>query len=215
MQFTILNSIILATNMDLEYPPQEAKFQSLGSPSKLPPQSPYLFFGKFTLGGQQCHLIINSSTIFYRVGKKECSFIISLDYCYRINKHNAGWLLKIYTWENINFLEFYTDKDISNWDYGLSKVITRYGMNDMFGKVSKLGSGVCANVHLISRNHDHHQFAVKSFNKQKIDSIPIEKLKLQSEIKKLKKFNHPNIIKFEGVFGTERTIYVVTEYVKG
>lgn len=38
---------------------------------------------------------------------------------------------------------------------------------------------------------------------------------MQNEIKTIKEINHPNLIKFDGVYETEALIYLVTEYLGG
>jgi len=77
-----------------------------------------------------------------------------------------------------------------------------------------LGSGGFGKVKLAIHEFTGSQVAIKIINKKLIKSQKISS-KIQREIRLMKYFNHPNMIKLYQVLDTEQNIFVVMEYVPG
>lgn len=77
-----------------------------------------------------------------------------------------------------------------------------------------LGSGGFGKVKLAIHEYTGSKVAIKIINKKLIKSQKISS-KIQREIRLMKYFNHPNIIKLYQVLDTAQNIFVVMEYVSG
>lgn len=92
----------------------------------------------------------------------------------------------------------------------MSRVI-RIG-NYRLGKT--LGEGSFGKVKLAEHEATGHKVAVKILNKQKIKTSKMDE-KIKREIKILKLFRHPHIIRLYEVIETPQDILLVMEYVPG
>eukprot|EP00871_Galdieria_phlegrea_P005700 jgi/Galph1/617/GphlegSOOS_G5402.1 len=77
-----------------------------------------------------------------------------------------------------------------------------------------LGVGSFGKVKLAEHEQTGKKVAVKILNRQKIKSLGMSE-KVQREIKILKLFNHPHIVRLYEVIDTPTDIFVVTEYISG
>lgn len=77
-----------------------------------------------------------------------------------------------------------------------------------------LGVGGFGKVKLAKHEFTGCPVAIKMVNKKKVKSKSMS-LKIQREIRLLKYFNHPNMIKLYQVLDTDLNIYIVMEYVPG
>ncbi|KAG2392973.1 hypothetical protein C9374_009550 [Naegleria lovaniensis] len=77
-----------------------------------------------------------------------------------------------------------------------------------------LGEGSFGKVKLAEHESTGHKVAVKILNRQKIQNSKMDK-KIRREIKILKLFRHPHIIRLYEVIETSTEIFLVTEYIGG
>lgn len=70
----------------------------------------------------------------------------------------------------------------------------------MFKAMRKVGKGNFASVYLGERLKDGKQFAIKAFAKEATYSQENGKESVINEIKINRMFDHPNLMKMEGVF---------------
>ncbi|GJD12776.1 SNF1-related protein kinase catalytic subunit alpha KIN10 [Galdieria sulphuraria] len=77
-----------------------------------------------------------------------------------------------------------------------------------------LGVGSFGKVKLAEHEQTGKKVAVKILNRQKIKSLGMDE-KVQREIKILKLFNHPHVVRLYEVIDTPTDIFVVTEYISG
>jgi serine/threonine protein kinase len=89
----------------------------------------------------------------------------------------------------------------------------RPSMND-FELGSKLGEGAYAVVRSCRHKKTQDKIAMKIYDKYKLND-PIKKRSVSREIELLKKFQHPNIVKFYDSIDTNRTINLVMEHAQG
>lgn len=57
--------------------------------------------------------------------------------------------------------------------------------------------------------------AVKAFSKEKQYSGDKGRESLENEIQLMRRLNHSNIMRLEGVYETENSVYVILEYLEG
>jgi len=79
---------------------------------------------------------------------------------------------------------------------------------------TKLGEGAYAIVRSCTDKRTRDKIAMKIYDKYKL-SDPQKKRSVSREITLLKKFDHPNIVKFYDSIDTNRTINLVMEQAKG
>lgn len=92
------------------------------------------------------------------------------------------------------------------------------GFHEMFKPIRKLGKGNFATVYEAERVTDKVKFAVKAFSKEACFSVKNGKESLINELavlRQLNKVSQPNILKLEGVFESENSIYVIMELLTG
>lgn len=88
----------------------------------------------------------------------------------------------------------------------------------MFKPFKKLGKGNFASVYEVERVTDHAKFAVKAFSKQSCFNAKNGKESLINELtimRQLSTDNHPNVLKLEGVYESDNSIYVVLQLLTG
>lgn len=78
-----------------------------------------------------------------------------------------------------------------------------------------MGKGGFATVYEVERNSDLKHFAVKAFSKQNTLNSPNQnqRLNLLNEIAIMRKLDCPHILKLEGVFESDNSLYVVMDLV--
>jgi calcium-dependent protein kinase len=57
--------------------------------------------------------------------------------------------------------------------------------------------------------------AVKAFSKEKQYASDKGKESIENEIKLMRRLSHPNIMRLEGVYETDNSIYVILEHLQG
>ena len=77
----------------------------------------------------------------------------------------------------------------------------------------KLGHGAFATVRLAKHIKTNKIVAIKILEKEKLKEI--DKIRLNREIKILKKVRHPNIVNLYNVINAKKEIYIIMEYVQG
>lgn len=85
----------------------------------------------------------------------------------------------------------------------------------MFKAKKKIGKGAFATVYLAERLRDGKMVAVKAFCKEKQYSGEKGKDSLKNEINIMRDTNHQNVMRLEGVFETDNSIYIILEYLRG
>lgn len=88
----------------------------------------------------------------------------------------------------------------------------------MFKPLKKLGKGNFASVYEVERITDHAKFAVKAFSKQSCFNGKNGKESLINELNIMRQLSldwHPNILRLEGVYESDNSIYVVLELLNG
>lgn len=102
---------------------------------------------------------------------------------------------------------------IDLWIKHLGRNLNQFGFHQHFRPIKKLGSGGFATVYEAERLSDRKHFAIKAFSKQStiFSSDLSKKLNLLNEIQLLRTFDSPHLIKCEGVFESENSIYIVLE----
>ncbi len=97
----------------------------------------------------------------------------------------------------------------------MEKKINQRNFHKLFKAKKKIGKGAFATVYLAERLRDHKMVAVKAFSKEKQYSGDKGRESLENEIKLMRRLSHTNIMKLEGVYETENSIYVILEYLEG
>lgn len=88
----------------------------------------------------------------------------------------------------------------------------------MFKPLKKLGKGNFASVYEVERLTDGARYAVKAFSKQSCFSAKNGKESLINELNIMRQLSldsHPNVLKLEGVYESDNSIYVVLELLTG
>ncbi len=85
----------------------------------------------------------------------------------------------------------------------------------MFKAKRKIGKGAFATVYLAERLRDHKMVAVKAFSKEKQFAGEKGRDSLENEIKLMRRLSHRNVMKLEGVYETDNSIYVILEHLEG
>lgn len=88
----------------------------------------------------------------------------------------------------------------------------------MFKPLKKLGKGNFASVYEVERLTDKAKFAVKAFSKQSCFNGKNGKESLINELDIMRQLNtesHPNVLRLEGVYESDNSIYVVLELLTG
>lgn len=104
---------------------------------------------------------------------------------------------------------------IETWGLELEKRINQRNFHKLFKAKKKIGKGAFATVYLAERLRDHKMVAVKAFSKEKQYSGDKGRESLENEIKLMRRLSHSNIMKLEGVYETDNSIYVILEYLEG
>lgn len=122
---------------------------------------------------------------------------------FRLHKENAG---KMELFAKHNAL-------VEIWIRHLAQHLNQYGFHRNYRPIKKIGKGGFATVYEVERVTDKKHFAVKAFSKQSTlkSADPSHRLNLLNEIQMLRTFDCPNIIKCEGVFESDNSIYIVLE----
>lgn len=81
--------------------------------------------------------------------------------------------------------------------------------------ISRLGSGSYAKVYSCKKNSDNNIYAVKVYDKEIALKKDSHKESLSKEIRSLKNFCHPNILRIYETYEGERHVYMVMENLKG
>jgi len=77
-----------------------------------------------------------------------------------------------------------------------------------------IGKGRCGEVYLGRNNLTQENYAIKKISKELIN-IESNRCYFNNEIKSLKLLNHPNIIKYKGLYEDDANYYICTEYCNG
>ena len=106
-------------------------------------------------------------------------------------------------------------QNIKNEDNNKEKIIdnkndklSKYELGDLLGK------GAYANVRLVTNKLTHEKYAMKIYEKEKLNSNS-KKSCVYKEIQILKKLRHKNIVKLIEVISTEKEVLIVQELIEG
>ena len=80
--------------------------------------------------------------------------------------------------------------------------------------IKKLGEGSYGEVYLSKKNGKNQYFATKKIERTVADRSTFKKY-FQNELNLLSQFNHPNIVKYEGIKATKQHYYIIMEYING
>ena len=78
--------------------------------------------------------------------------------------------------------------------------MNQFNFHELFKAEKRLGKGNFATVYLGNQLKDHQKMAIKAFGKEATFSQENGKEALINEIKITRLFNHPNLMKMEGVY---------------
>jgi len=140
------------------------------------------------------------------------------------DKNCSGFTLKTHKSRSFTFL-FNTTDDAIGWYKALSQICVQQDIMLDYEFITILGKGGSAIVWKAINKLTQEFVAIKCYNKAKLyeKAQPfvffctknIQKELLLNEIEALHTLEHPNIIKFYGVYESYSLIYLVTEYAKG
>jgi calcium-dependent protein kinase len=173
-------------------------------------------------------LVLTPKTVYYHPVDSKSSkrgFMITFDTIFHVLRPKYKVEEKIFgTPTGIKFIcpnyesqELYSDsaKDIEKWELELKNFMNQFNFHDLFKAEKRLGKGNFATVYLGVSLRDQKKVAIKAFGKEATFSQENGKEALINEIKITKMFNHPNLMKLEGVYESENSIYFALEYVEG
>jgi serine/threonine protein kinase len=112
-------------------------------------------------------------------------------------------------------VEFFTEGDLEKWEVELGKRVNQRNFHDLFKALRRVGKGNFASVYLGERLRDGRQFAIKAFAKEATYCQENGKAAVINEIKINRMFDHPNLMKIEGVYETENSLYMALEFIEG
>ena len=91
----------------------------------------------------------------------------------------------------------------------LEKKINQRNFHKLFKAKKKIGKGAFATVYLAERLRDNKMVAVKAFSKEKQYAGDKGRDSLENEINLMRHISQHNVMKLEGVYETENSIYVI------
>ena len=139
------------------------------------------------------------STAPYKTRKISKKTTINID-CKSHNKDKE-------TIENIQIIKNEENNKENNTDIKKDK-LSKYEIGDLLGK------GAYATVRLVTNKITHEKFAMKIYEKEKLNSN--SKINcVYKEIQILKKLRHKNIVKLIEVISTEKQVLIVQELIEG
>lgn len=107
-----------------------------------------------------------------------------------------------------------TKGDFEIWKRLLSDITIRRDFFEEFKVVSIMGEGSSAKVYKIQNNSSSEFFACKRFKKNDLSNSQV--ISIVNEIKILRRLKgHPGVIKLEGVFESDNSVYLVMELCEG
>ena len=92
------------------------------------------------------------------------------------------------------------------------------GFHERFRPLRKLGKGNFATVYEVERIPDGRRYAVKAFSKASCFAASRGKESLANELEVMRQLSsqgHNNLLKLEGVYESDNSIYVVLELLQG
>ena len=111
---------------------------------------------------------------------------------------------------------FIQDKDEAKlWTTKLAKLISQKGFHREFKPIKTLGKGSSATVYEVLRIEDGARFAAKAFSKSTLKNSSQKLQGFLNELEIMHSLDHKNVLKLEGVFESENSIYVVMETLNG
>lgn len=115
-----------------------------------------------------------------------------------------------------SYKDFYveTQESLDAWISNFSFVCIMDDLQDDFDIIKNIGKGNFADVYMGLCNETNKKFAIKSIKKDKLDSEEILE-HLFSEIKIMRKIDHPNIIKLHKVYESGSHIHLIIDYAEG
>ena len=96
-----------------------------------------------------------------------------------------------------------------------TNLLTSGGTNDpkyIYHKIKLLGQGSFGKVYLVRNKKLNTNFAMKIIEKQSHNNDPKEEENLMNEINILRKLDHPNILKINDFYSTEKEYIIITEF---
>lgn len=104
---------------------------------------------------------------------------------------------------------------IDIWIKYLNRCLNQLGFHRLYKPVKKLGKGGFATVYEVERLTDKLHFAVKAFSNKTTLNSPNQnqRLTLLNEIRIMRAVDSPHLIKLEGVFESDNSLYVILELV--
>ncbi|CAK81902.1 unnamed protein product (macronuclear) [Paramecium tetraurelia] len=112
-----------------------------------------------------------------------------------------------------NKIELYGQ--IQNWISVLMKECISLDFTCNYQILKLIGRGSTANVYQVRSKIDDINYAIKVFDKAQLETDNQVKQSLLFEIQYLKLFNHPNIVKYLGVFESKSQIILIQELLLG
>ncbi|CAD8160412.1 unnamed protein product [Paramecium pentaurelia] len=112
-----------------------------------------------------------------------------------------------------NKIELYGQ--IQNWINVLMKECISLDFISNYQIIQLIGRGSSANVYQVLSKIDDINYAIKVFDKTQLETDYQIKQSLLFEIQYLKLFNHPNIVKYFGVFESNSQIILISELLLG
>jgi len=130
-------------------------------------------------------------------------------YLNKLNNSNSSKLIFSYSTNNLSIKEdnILIHTKYKNNSNKKQKKLAQF----ILGK--KLGKGAFATVRLATHIKTNKIVAIKILEKEKMKEN--DKLRLEREIKILKKVRHKNIVNLYNVINSKKEIYIIMEYIKG
>jgi serine/threonine protein kinase len=106
------------------------------------------------------------------------------------------------------------EESLGPWLSNLEKMAILTEIEEDFRFVKQIGDGSFATVHLAIKLSNSTKCAIKSIQKASLAS-PITKQLLTTEIRTLRKINHPNVVKIHRVYEEAEIVHLVMELAQG
>lgn len=101
------------------------------------------------------------------------------------------------------------------WKARLLELIPQFGFDSQYKIASRIGKGTFSEVYHAVNIVTKERTAVKLFKKSVINQSSTKRELLESEIKMLRKLNHPNVTQLLGVYESDENYYILMKLVRG
>mmetsp|Transcript_63556 Transcript_63556/g.150594 ORF Transcript_63556/g.150594 Transcript_63556/m.150594 type:complete len:429 (+) Transcript_63556:3-1289(+) len=164
--------------------------------------------------------VIRQDQLYYGVGESEQSKLIPLDRCVVTNGPETAlsgvgnvFGLVLQTPEKHHTLYASSEPERERWLQSLRTICTRHSVDNAYLITKVLGKGAFSEVKLGQDRSTDKLFALKIIDRRRLDDIEVEMLHKEVEIMRMTK--HPNIVEFRDFVETEKSYFVIMEFLSG